>query len=604
MPIFNTYDEIDGLKKEDTFLSWQASSGRVKQISKQNFRRYGVANIAALKALVVTDLDDGDSVSVRGFTSDADGGGGEFIYDSGSSASDDGGTIIQPTAGTGRWVRLYDGFVSVKWFGATGDGATDDTTAINSAIAAANHVYIPNGTYIISGQINLKSDLRISGAGGAKISLKDPIANQYMVRGNAISNVTIENLAIQGNGLQGYAAVFLSSCSNITFDNCTVTKAGTTAIFCDTCIFVKINKCDLSNNYNYGVEFRDCENCRATQNLCYLNGNTGVATSTGGRGINLWRSRDCYIAANRFVSNTEYGFRIYSEAADTTYSYGNRIIGNYFKDNTRSDFVFYDESQNGELVYGNAVSDNIAVRTTNTVIGAVYVLHGGKNTFVNNHAYKEGTFGTDVAFNFYYAMDCTMSSCSASRFAQAMSFSGCDNIVVSDFLGNEVANAATAITNDVTIKDSTFYHGGSGITDVGINLNSTPPTGRVILEGLFMDGFYVGIQVGDAKISVIRCTTVNSTGYGFQKVGSSIADQEYGMNSFDTMTNYRFGSLSKTLGANNRSVHSYPGEPNTAAISWSVGDICINDAPAVGYPKGWRCTVAGAPGTWVSEGNL
>jgi hypothetical protein len=41
-----------------------------------------------------------------------------------------------------------------------------------------------------------------------------------------------------------------------------------------------------------------------------------------------------------------------------------------------------------------------------------------------------------------------------------------------------------------------------------------------------------------------------------------------------------------------------------AAGSWLVGDICKNSAPAVGQPKGWVCTVAGSPGTWVSEGNL
>jgi hypothetical protein len=35
-----------------------------------------------------------------------------------------------------------------------------------------------------------------------------------------------------------------------------------------------------------------------------------------------------------------------------------------------------------------------------------------------------------------------------------------------------------------------------------------------------------------------------------------------------------------------------------------VGDRAINQNPAVGWPKGWICTVAGSPGTWVSEGNL
>ena len=38
--------------------------------------------------------------------------------------------------------------------------------------------------------------------------------------------------------------------------------------------------------------------------------------------------------------------------------------------------------------------------------------------------------------------------------------------------------------------------------------------------------------------------------------------------------------------------------------SWVVGDRCINSNPVVGQPKSWACTVAGTPGTWVSEGNL
>lgn len=41
-----------------------------------------------------------------------------------------------------------------------------------------------------------------------------------------------------------------------------------------------------------------------------------------------------------------------------------------------------------------------------------------------------------------------------------------------------------------------------------------------------------------------------------------------------------------------------------AANGFAVGTITKNIAPAVGSPKGWVCTVAGTPGTWVSEGNL
>lgn len=41
-----------------------------------------------------------------------------------------------------------------------------------------------------------------------------------------------------------------------------------------------------------------------------------------------------------------------------------------------------------------------------------------------------------------------------------------------------------------------------------------------------------------------------------------------------------------------------------AAGTWTAGRVLFNSAPAVGSPKGWVCTVAGTPGTWVSLGNL
>lgn len=41
-----------------------------------------------------------------------------------------------------------------------------------------------------------------------------------------------------------------------------------------------------------------------------------------------------------------------------------------------------------------------------------------------------------------------------------------------------------------------------------------------------------------------------------------------------------------------------------SAMPWNVGDHAVFNAPAVGLPKGWYCTVAGTPGTWVSEGVL
>lgn len=96
-----------------------------------------VQTIAALKAL--TGLTDGQIVNVACYytCTTPDGGGGPFKWDAASTASDNGGTIIAPDAGgTGRWRRVDISTISVLWFGAKGDGTTDDTAAFNTAMSS------------------------------------------------------------------------------------------------------------------------------------------------------------------------------------------------------------------------------------------------------------------------------------------------------------------------------------------------------------------------------------------------------------------------------------------------------------------------------------
>lgn len=69
-----------------------------------------------------------------------DSGGGVFYWNPNSTVTDDGGTIINPSASSapGRWIRIHDKTAyNVKWFGAVGDSVNDDTSAINAAITAA-----------------------------------------------------------------------------------------------------------------------------------------------------------------------------------------------------------------------------------------------------------------------------------------------------------------------------------------------------------------------------------------------------------------------------------------------------------------------------------
>lgn len=96
---------------------------------------------------------------------------GFFYYDSGDTTSlDDGGTIIVASNGR-RWKRLYDGAVNVKWFGAVGNGSTDDWNAFYNALAVSNSIYAPAGAYLISKALQLRSGKNLYGDGPEKTSI-------------------------------------------------------------------------------------------------------------------------------------------------------------------------------------------------------------------------------------------------------------------------------------------------------------------------------------------------------------------------------------------------------------------------------------------------
>src|SRR5262249_1317644 len=62
-----------------------------------------------------------------------------FAWVPNSTAADNGGTVIQSTVSStpGRWMRVVPAHVfNVRHFGAKGDGTTDDSGAIQSAIDA------------------------------------------------------------------------------------------------------------------------------------------------------------------------------------------------------------------------------------------------------------------------------------------------------------------------------------------------------------------------------------------------------------------------------------------------------------------------------------
>lgn len=123
-----------------------------------------VENYAALRALDPTTYPAGYVANVGGYDSVNDGGGGAFVYVPSGTDADNDGTILTPSNNVGRWYRVYSGAVNVQWFGATGDGTTNDFQAIQNAITyiesltTGGAIFLPAGNYLTNGQLDFSGN--------------------------------------------------------------------------------------------------------------------------------------------------------------------------------------------------------------------------------------------------------------------------------------------------------------------------------------------------------------------------------------------------------------------------------------------------------------
>ena len=117
----------------------------------------------------------------------------------GSLYAVNGGTVFAKQ-GSGFWVRQYSGAINVKWFGAKGDGVTDDTEVIQEAIDTAevmhSSVWTPSGNYIITGII-VKRFVTLKGESQSSVSFL------YNGIGTAITIESTKNLPVS-NGSPYY----------------------------------------------------------------------------------------------------------------------------------------------------------------------------------------------------------------------------------------------------------------------------------------------------------------------------------------------------------------------------------------------------------------
>lgn len=197
-------------------------------------------------------------------------------------------------------------------YGAIGDGKTDSTTAIQSAIDTNDYVVFPQGVYLVSKQINLKSDLVIEGQ-SATMVFPDSLLSGNML-GVPSASSTYKNVTVKGMRFQAFAVAtspnplvaceFLNG-TNVEFVGCSFTGfhknlefTNCTNVVVSGCVFD--NATETSDKINgYGVLIEAGVNVRienntinAERHAVYLNGfKNAIVKGNTLNGATTWLDR-------------------------------------------------------------------------------------------------------------------------------------------------------------------------------------------------------------------------------------------------------------------------------------------------------------------------
>ncbi|MGF2044417.1 BppU family phage baseplate upper protein [Enterococcus gallinarum] len=166
---------------------------------------------------------------------------------------------------------------NVKWFGAVGDGLTDDTDAIQAALNSNPHIIIPQGEYIIKKSINLVNNSFIEGQGDVLFNFSGAY---NLFNGDTKSNLTFKNFKMSGNNIvsdtnpeAGNSGIYLHNCEQILVENVNGRNFGAWPIVSISSRKIKYFNCDCSDSVRQsGLAVSDCidyeiANCTSSENF-------------------------------------------------------------------------------------------------------------------------------------------------------------------------------------------------------------------------------------------------------------------------------------------------------------------------------------------------
>lgn len=491
--------------------------------------------------------------------------------------------------------------INVKWFGATGDGSTEDHTAIQNALTVAGTVggatvVFPPGTYHMAQSASIYNDTSLVGQDatievatdwsdvrfGIFVNYTGDSGSPVLVGTEDISitgiDFTSEDKATQTNAC---AAIFLQGTTPTAIERVYLHDIRAYDILGAPVIIRKadvayVDGIEISGWTGtaayFGLDFRGIHT--GGLNNFYVHDNSG--STTHAIVCNDWRGQGMlnFTISNGVISTVQgdgITFERNSVAPDditivnvqfeTITGQAIGEISNKFQISN----VLIDTASMG--IYSHPTLDvhaqltNVRIRNTSHANGAIYSTGTGTWSISNVDIYNSEGEGIQL---------------------YGMTRANLNQIVINDTVDAGILISATADTRIVnaTVIDSWNQAGPSGGSAVSIG------------------GDYF---VDDLSITF---TGANKPQYGL--VAPAIATKQFlGNNYIDACDSfrYRFGTSNQDLPVmqvqNGRRVGYDTAAPTSG--TWALGDVIYNTEPSVGEAHKWNCTVAGTPGTWVRQ---
>ena len=267
------FDNLDVQEEINNKLDQMVEDGELTQLIAQFLTLNAVMSFPSISAMKLAEnLVNGSTVETYGFYAINDGGGAKYrVRTITNEDTIDEITIIALHDNTLVAELVPEDMMSVKQFGAKGDGTTDDTAKIQKAIDKVSTIRVPSGTYMVDPEthINLNDNNTLLLDNDAIIKAKPTSNGNYRVIDiNDVDNITIKGGCISGDknehtgatGEWGHCIHVRGGSTNLTISDISLINGWGDGLALQGCSNVDLRNLLIDGNRRNGITISDASN--------------------------------------------------------------------------------------------------------------------------------------------------------------------------------------------------------------------------------------------------------------------------------------------------------------------------------------------------------